>query len=290
MRLVLLFSLLPALALAQTTTGLTLQVQGQSSQTVSGDDCDVTTQLTWTVGATGLACSDLVIWASTSNCDNEPGDGDFEIADISQATLASQNTGTETLTISDLPISNGDGGSCGSEVEVTVNLCAALTFGNLTLGCGFGDSSPTRASPQATIEYDAVAPDAPTLNAVDGFDHAVRVAISVPSDATRVVVQFRPEGTETWLPGGDVSSAEGGLTIDGLDNGVTYEVRANASDAAGNTSAFSEIKSGTPQETAGFWAAYKGSGGDEMGGCAAGGAGGLLAGVAVLLGLLWRKR
>jgi hypothetical protein len=288
MRLAFLFTVLPALALAQTSTGLTLEVQGQSSQTVSGSACGDTTQLTWTVALTGAAaCSNLVIWASTSSCGDAPDDGDFQIADIPPATWSSQTTGTETLAISDLPLSTGDGGSCGAAVEVTVNLCAALKYAGYS--CDF-NSQTIHASPDVTIDYDAVAPDVPILSAVDGFDHALRVGLTIDSDATRVVVQYRPQGSEAWLPGGELSATEASLTIDGLENGVTYEVRAKASDAAGNPSAYSAIKSGTPQETAGFWAAYKGSGGDEMGGCAAGGAGGLLAGVLVLLGLLWRKR
>lgn len=286
MRLALLLALLPAAALAQ-TTGLTLQIQGQSSQTVSGSDCGATTQLTWSVGVTGVACSNLVLWATTGTCGSEPGTGDFQIANISRATWSSQPSGTETLAISDLPISDGtDGGSCGAATEVTINLCGALTYASYD--CSYG-SQDVEAS-ETTIVYDALPPAVPTVNAVTSLDSGLRVGLTIDSDTTRVDVQYREQGTSTWLSGGSLSSGEGGLTLKGLTNDVVYEVRARAIDAAGNQSDFSEIKTGTPTATAGFWAAYKNGGGTETGGCTAGGAGGLLGGVLVLLGLVWRKR
>lgn len=61
------------------------------------------------------------------------------------------------------------------------------------------------------------------------------------------------------------------LTIEGLRNGVTYEVAVRAIDENGNESAPSALLQGTPLRTVGFWDLYKEAGGEEEGGCNAAG-------------------
>lgn len=56
-------------------------------------------------------------------------------------------------------------------------------------------------------------------------------------------------------------------TIEGLQNGVIYEIRAKALDLAGNYSReWSEPVTGTPRQVDDFWRAYKKAGGKEDGG------------------------
>lgn len=294
MRLALLLAWIPALALAQTTSGLTLQVQGQSSQTVSGSQCGTTVQLTWKVGVAGIPCSDLLIWASTSTCGDSPGTGDFQIADIASGTWTTQTSGTENVLVSDLPISGGgtDGGAgtgCGTATQTTINLCASVKVASY-YDCSLNPQT-VKASSQATIVYDALPPGVPTVTSVEGVDGALRVSVSFPSDAALVSVEYQQQGAATWTRAGDVSSDIPHLTISGLANGTTYAVRAFAQDSAGNKSAYSDVVTGIPVQTTGFWGAYQSGGGSETGGCTVGGAaGGMLAGVLALLGLLWRKR
>jgi hypothetical protein len=290
MRLALLLVCLPALALAQTSsnTGLTLQVQGQSSQTVSGNDCGTDVQITWTQSLTGLACDNLTIWATTSSCGNQPESGDKTIAKIGAGTWSSQSSGTVTVAVSDLPLGAADGGTCGAAVEATINLCAATKVAGY-LDCTYSTQT-VNASPQATIEYDAKPPDAPNIASVEGSDGSLVVSVDVPGDAAFATVRYRVQGTTAWTTDGDVSSASPHLAINGLVNGTPYEVSAFAVDAAGNQSTDSAIVTGTPIETTGFWGNYQNGGGMETGGCSVGGAGGLLAGVLVALALLWRKR
>lgn len=285
MRLVLLLASLPALALAQTNTGLTLQINGQSSQTVSAADCGNSSLLTWTVNLAGIPCSNLELWASRNACGDAPDAGDLTIAQIAAATWSSQTAGTEKVAIADLPFA-ADGGTCGAAVEETFNLCGSLKLASVD--CGF-EQTTVHSSPAVTLVYDAVAPDAPTITAVDSLDSALRVGIGVPDGADIIFVQFRQQGAVDFQEAAHLSNQQTGTTIEGLTNGVTYEVRAFAQDSAGNQSAFSGVASGTPVATEGFWSAYKKDGGADTGGCTAAG-GGLFGGVLLLLGLVWRKR
>jgi hypothetical protein len=165
-----------------------------------------------------------------------------------------------------------------------------VTYSTGIYGCQLGGTTPLPATPQATIVYDAVAPEVPTIGAVTSLDSGLRVEVQFSSDTSLVDVRYREQGTEAWLAAGRISSGEGGITITQLSNNLSYVVEAKATDAAGNQSEWSALKTGTPAATSGFWRTYKESGGTETGGCGAAGAGGLLSGVLVLLGLLWRKR
>ena len=96
---------------------------------------------------------------------------------------------------------------------------------------------------------------------------------------------FASAGGETYT-----SSETSGTTIrlGGLENGTTYDVWVVAYSAAGNTSAKSEPSVGTPQHVSDFYELYTASGGSTSGGCAQGGAAGLLS-LAGVLGVLRRR-
>jgi hypothetical protein len=96
---------------------------------------------------------------------------------------------------------------------------------------------------------------------------------------------FASAGGETYT-----SSETSGTTIrlGGLENGTTYDVWVVAYSAAGNASAKSELTVGTPQHVSDFYELYTASGGSTSGGCAQGGAAGLLS-LAGVLGVLRRR-
>jgi hypothetical protein len=71
--------------------------------------------------------------------------------------------------------------------------------------------------------------------------------------------------------------------VNGLENGVKYQVEAFALDEVGNVSAASGSQEATPVKTSGFYQRYTDAGGDETGGCNV--AGGGLAGGAMLAAL-----
>ena len=84
-------------------------------------------------------------------------------------------------------------------------------------------------------------------------------------------------------------ASTGKQEIQGLVNGTAYTLQAFALDDAGNKSAASATATGTPVETAGFFAAYRGAGGAETGGCGVAGGSASVAALA-LLGFWWSSR
>ncbi len=89
------------------------------------------------------------------------------------------------------------------------------------------------------------------------------------------------QSTTTTKSSGAVASTGAGSTrIEGLTNGVVYEVRVTAFSTADNAS--DPVFGGTasPEEVNDFWEAYRAAGGREQGGCSTG------AGAAGALGIL----
>ena len=158
MRLALFFSLIPALAFGQASLSVT--VQGQSAVTFNATQCGVTTQVKWTAAVTGISCSDLTVWGSTSACSAGP-DAGFPVGSAPQSSWRTQGSGTFPLAVQDLPIF--DGGTCGAATDETVNLCAQYTYASFD--CSFGQTNVT-ANPTATLRYDAEPPGSPTISAV----------------------------------------------------------------------------------------------------------------------------
>jgi uncharacterized protein (TIGR03382 family) len=126
-----------------------------------------------------------------------------------------------------------------------------------------------------------------------------------PGD-TRINVSWTPSATgggaatadsytaEARLPGSTtaVSSAStngNSVTIENLVNGTTYDVVVYAFSVGGNRSAEVSAGTATPAEVDDFWETYRGEGGRETGGCASGGAAGILAVAGVLAALRRRK-
>jgi len=87
---------------------------------------------------------------------------------------------------------------------------------------------------------------------------------STDGDTDYVTSDISFEGCLTPIP---ETTADGSYRITDLNNGITYEIRAVAIDAAGNMGLeWSDAITGTPQEVDDFWEAYKNNGGKEDGG------------------------
>ncbi len=281
---------LPGLAVAQTTgNSLTLDLSGQTTLSVTPNDCDVKVTINWTASVASTPCGDLVLWLSPNQCTTDaPTAGtDYTIRSIPQDTWVASRTGSEQVSIQNLPIfSNGaDGGlSCGQIAQQTVYVCGAWKYGSSIVIGGSSCSTTTAVKPSdpPTIIYDGQPPDPPSVDSIDSLDNSLQVNVTASSDSLYVHMQYRAVGDTDWQDGGSFSTDRSSGKISGLTNGVTYEVRATGEDAAGNISDPSNVVDGTPQHTEGFFDRYIENGGAERGGCTAG-SGGLWTGAGVLL-------
>lgn len=274
-------TLLPLLALAvprlAAAQSITLNISGQSAVSVNSDDCAVQLTVNWTATATGVTpCSELTVWVtSQSTCANAPpATGDQLLGTVAQNTWVTQGTGTFNLPVSGLPVF-GTSTCPVANVEQTMRVCAHAKYNNSITGtCGSGDADLKPSSPP-TIFYDTKAPVVPGISSVGGLDGALQVAFTTTSDASQVIVYFRPDGTTTdFVEGARGPVSSGIIRQGGLTNGVRYEVRIKVEDAAGNLSNPSGSAFATPQRSFGFFTTYQDAGGQEVG-CAAAPAGAL---------------
>lgn len=293
--------IVPGLAAAQIAPTINLDVGGVQNFPIGAGNCSDQITVNWNVANVSVSgsCGGMDIWASTRTCDttNGPTGSDQLIGTVSQNTMLSQTTGSFTFAVTKLPIfstSTGvDGGTssttaCGDATEKSANICARLGYVTSIYsgGCTFAPASST-----PTVNYDALPPDVPSITNVEGLDSALMVTVSSSSDAQTVRVEYQDPATGNFVTGVDIpfSSTDTGR-IEGLTNGVTYNLQALAIDAAGNTSATSTpTVPGTPLHTEGFWDRYKELGGTESGGCEAAG-GGLVAWAALVAARLISRR
>jgi hypothetical protein len=284
----LIFLFASAQAFAQTSALTLTFTAGGTALSVNASSCTSTESITWAAQTPTVACTNpLVIWATTGACGTTgPTGSDVTIQSI--ATWQGQ-TGTAGVVVGNLPIFNStfDGGvavSCGTTPafpDQAVQICAS------PVNC----TSSTVAS--ITLTFDNVPPQAPSV-AISPLDGALGVGVTpnaADNDVAQVQVQYRPA-----TDGGQVSfiqeapvAVNASIAINGLQDGTTYEVQAQVSDAAGNLSPWSPSGLGTPVHTNGFFDNYKNSGGADRGGCAAAG-GGLGAGALVLAGWFLSRR
>lgn len=88
----------------------------------------------------------------------------------------------------------------------------------------------------------------------------------------------------------DIAGAKRNYRLDGLQNGMVYEVAVRAVSTNGNLSPFSARRTGIPTPTDGFLDRYRQAGGDEEGGCStASGVGPWPWIGTLLLALFWRR-
>ncbi|MBK7861722.1 MAG: fibronectin type III domain-containing protein [Archangiaceae bacterium] len=248
-------SLVPLLAAGQLGV-VTLDINQASEISIGADDCGTSKTGTWTVAFTGYACSSLSLWVTQGDCGDAIATGDLKIADIAQSAINANRSQSSTVSIAidKLPAfaaAAADGGAvCGSAgVEVDHKFCAAVSvYTDLTCFT----KSTVRATTPVTIHYDTKAPGAPSVSA-EALDSAAAVTVSYDSDTESLDVQARIQGEEEFVTLGQLASPNTNKTIDGLENGVTYEVQAIAYDSVGNASEASAIATVTPRKSSGFW-------------------------------------
>jgi len=235
------------------------------------------------------SCSDLNVWATAGSCGNAPDAGDLTVGTVTQANLVTpaNRSGFFQFTVSDLPLIDG---GCGGAVEVNYTLCGAFQPPSFT-GC-VTDTAFVKAALSPTFRYDGVPPGVPTIKGVGSLDSALTLDLGLTLDTTQVTVQYRQAGDAgdgTWLKGGTFLTGSR-VEVDGLQNAVTYEVRAQAEDGAGNDSDFSDPTTGTPQALLGFWDQYRADGGQDAGGCTQVGGHPIWLFAAVPAALSWLRR
>lgn len=287
--LMLVAAALPSMAFAQYSLTLGLPDDAESLRFGKGR-CGETETVSWQVQTTGAAvsglCADLELWSTTGACGESIGTGDTRLTTVTQLELQQAGgKGEVSFELADLASFGGDGGTCGAEgVEVTTRICGAFKY--LTLG---GTCVAVKASGSPELIYDAKPPAAPVLVSLEPLDESLRLVLEdLPAEVQQVVAIAR------LTDGGEAArerlNATSSLRLGSLENGVAYQVSAQAVDEAGNESGESNALEGVPIETLGFFQVYKGQGGQEQG-CAtspgrASGTGGLGWLVLIAVGLV----
>lgn len=173
------------------------------------------------------------------------------------------------------------GSDCGGDAGIseTVTLCARYHSQNI-----YGGSTELLSTEQ--ILLDSRAPGTPKDLKAIALDGGLLLRWKPGSggDAERHEVEVWEDESDSkplvskFFAGGDRSEAE----VFDLENGKTYRVRLRAwddagsatrSDTFGNSSEFTEMVDGTPQEVEDFFSRYQRLGGAETGGCSSTGSG-----------------
>ncbi|AGC44268.1 fibronectin type III domain-containing protein [Myxococcus stipitatus DSM 14675] len=280
---VLLLTASTALGQSVTFTGAAIQ-DGEIS--VSLDDCAKKIPVTWTKTGT-LLCGDLTLFLTKGSCSAEdPGaSGNKVLKTIKQ----SDSITTEAIELQMSVVLAEGGLTCAAQTaNVVYKLCASTKVQTISTGL-CPDKPSSVGKPDVNFILDPIAPEAPPAPAVTGLDSALSVSVAPTSDTTRLKVEVveMTQGDDGGVatPGEVVRSKEqvtpnNVFRMDGLENGKTYGVRAIAFDKAGNQGKASELATGAPIASNGFFDEYVDAGGQETGGCGAGG-GGLAVGAAM---------
>jgi hypothetical protein len=310
-RLYLLFTLLPALASAQTTTATALMIVPTATPSLStytyNSGCDTAISVQWQYNATlaigvGNLCGSLTAWATTGECGDtaNTGAGDilFDTVSVPGVTVQLTKSAPFTVTPSALPsfktTTLADGGvtsasTCGaSGITVTNKICASVQTSVTT--CGFTTANYLHATP-LVMTYDTEPPSAPVIGEASPEDSSASVTFSATTDAATVTAQYRVTGTTDFVGSTDaVTGTVGVIKVPGLTNGTSYDVQLTATDAAGNVSTPSAIATVIPVHTVGFFGTARANGSTEQGGCSATGSLLPLAGLALALALIRKSR
>ncbi|WP_342380975.1 hypothetical protein NVS55_14970 [Myxococcus stipitatus] len=272
---------------ASTALGQTVSFTGAAIQngevTVSLANCEKLNPVTWTRTGT-LLCSSLTFFLTEGSCTDKPdAAGNFEVDEIGQ----NDTTASGTINLQMSKALNAKGETCEAQkANRTYKLCASTTR---QTNLGQCDSTLVSIGNSVSFILDPVAPNAPEAPAVTGLDSALSVSVTTTSDMARLKVEVvevtQGDDGGSGTPGAVVRSKEqvtpnNVFRMDGLENGKTYGVRAIAFDKAGNESPASALATGAPIASNGFFDEYVDAGGQETGGCGAGG-GGLAVGAAM---------
>ncbi|MBL8956300.1 MAG: fibronectin type III domain-containing protein [Myxococcaceae bacterium] len=271
---------------------VTLRIGDLTEVSVNASQCSSSLTGTFTTALTAQGiCSGLQLFVTdATSCPDAPVSGDLVLTEVSSTTLLAnrQQMDTRAIPVASLPYfakQTGDGGTgCGEPgVEVTHRFCGVVKMAN-DFTCTFAPQF-LKATP-VTITYDTKAPDAPSIDGIEGLDQSATLTVTAGGDTASVRLEVRAPGGD-WVVGNTLTTTKTGI-VPGLVNGTTYEFRAIALDAAGNESPPSETVTAVPRFSAGFWDACVKAGCPPQQGCTTTAAAPLLLG-AVALAML-RKR
>ncbi len=281
-----LLTLLPAVADAQSLTLNFTDSSTATQRTVGPASCGGVLPLTYSAVTGGNVCKRLEIWASPVACEDERGAAPL-LASVSTADLQLSPSITNDLdvAVASLPLF-GDAACADFTGESQVYICGSFGVRQYV----GSECTDVQASSEPLVIFDAEPPPVPVVTDVTPLDSALRVTVD-GSDYARLLADVKLAGGDEWIRASGAVTSGSGVTIPQLTNGVLYDVRVLAEDAALNVSEPSAIVQGMPVQTQGFWGDYKDSGGSQTG-CSTVGGGLAPAALAALcaLGLLRRRR
>lgn len=235
---------------------------GQSTFTFGTNSCTAQLPVTWTNNSLiGTPCGDLQIWITSGECGDTLAEGDVSLPSVISALVFTVRTGTFNVDLTQLPgFNEADGGVCGDPgIQVTNKVCAAIQLQS-GLTCIFNHAQALE------VDYDTEPPPSPNIDSVQVEDGALGVSVSGSSDTLFVDVQAKGPSEEDFGHDIQIYLANTGTgVVQGLANGVEYQLRAFAVDAAGNASDDSSVVTGTPLHAISFWENYRDAGGGEQG-------------------------
>jgi MYXO-CTERM domain-containing protein len=174
--------------------------------------------------------------------------------------------------------------SCTSDSDIF--LCLEARRGATRLGTA-----------KATLSLRLAKPTAPTLTSVTPGEGALNVSWDAPNPdlhesyavVTRTDSPLDPAWAGTTVVRTSPRATATDLRVEGLTNGVVYEVEVLRFNDPDNPSDPSNAFTSSPVSVTDFWEGYQLAGGREQGGCSTGGAGLLAAAGLAALALLRRR-
>jgi MYXO-CTERM domain-containing protein len=286
----------PAATLAQTAGQIVFD-----PTEINKADCDAanaTIALDWSTSITTTAGSFTTggtyeIFASTRSWDASDDTDDEDFCDTTSGTGWTAGLVGDTFSATSQVVTNRSVNVQDILGAVEVETCDANK--KIYVCVHWFDSSNTRSGfAHSVLELSVLAPGAPVLDSVVPGDGRLHVGWTAPSSSGAEVDHYKIQATNPADTGEEPHwSGELGTTsgeIDGLTNGVTYDVVVFAYTDSDNQSEASNIMTGTPQPVDDYWDHYQDAGGQERGGCATGAAGALaLLGAAGVLAIRRRK-
>jgi uncharacterized protein (TIGR03382 family) len=272
-------ALLPSLALAQTTVTVVPTEVGRADCTAGTK----TVTLTWTYAA--ATSGDSYRLAAQTSCGTAPAkQGANTIGDDVGVTGTGGTSQSQSVTVS--VIGTAYSANCTSNSDTPIKICIYYIpkSGGSTPTAASGDFNFQTAVPPAPVNVSA----SPANKAIDVSFGAATPADPYNANTSKYAVEYKDQLSSTWIRFGTTSNTT--IRITGLTNTtVTYDVRVIPISSAGNEGPPSATVSATPQPFDDFWTRYKNAGGQEEGGCGAGGAG-ALAPLILALAVFLRRR
>lgn len=237
-------------------------------------------EITWDLGSSSGETVEI-LGSDASGCSEDDATTEVLVDDLDTST-----TSYTDLTVEDFLGAAGESaGTCDGD-DFRVYVCVRLLD---------GDGAEV-ATGSVALRFQLERPPPPVSVSVTPGEGALHVSWAAGTATTGATASSESYQVFASAGGETVSSSETSdtsLRLEGLEDGVTYDVVVVAYSEAGNASDDSESKAGAPQSVDDFYELYLKAGGERQGGCGAGGAGDLaclLLLAALLLALRRRSR